>query len=100
MIFLCWEKENVSERLTRTLRNVKRINGYVFCKEDGTSYGSIAKAFRMAVKRSGIRYCRFHDLRHTFATRLVMGGCRSGDCKGTVRTQVNKDDNEIRASEH
>ncbi len=64
----------MSERLTRTLKNVKRISGYVFCKEDGTSYGSIAKAFRMAVKRSGIKYCRFHDLRHTFATRLVMAG--------------------------
>ncbi len=35
----------VSERLTRTLKNVKRISDYVFCKEDGT-----------------------------FATRLVMAG--------------------------
>jgi integrase len=27
--------------------------------------------FRMAVKRAGLKDLRFHDLRHTFATRLV-----------------------------
>jgi len=61
----------MSERLTRTIENVKRTSDYIFCKEDGTSYGSIAKAFRMAVKRSGIRYCRFHDLRHTFKKEFI-----------------------------
>ena len=30
--------------------------------------------FRMAVKRSGLKDLRFHDLRHTFATRLVRSG--------------------------
>lgn len=64
----------MSQRLTRTLRSVKKAGSYVFCRKDGTRYGNIVKAFRAAVKRSGIRYCRFHDLRHTFATRLVMAG--------------------------
>ena len=31
-------------------------------------------AFLKAVKRAGIRHCRFHDLRHTFAARLVLAG--------------------------
>lgn len=31
-------------------------------------------AFRKAVRLSGIPHIRFHDLRHTFATRLVRAG--------------------------
>ena len=30
--------------------------------------------FTGAVTRAGIRQCRFHDLRHTFATDLLLGG--------------------------
>ena len=30
--------------------------------------------FRQAVKRAGLKDLRFHDLRHTFATRLVRSG--------------------------
>src|SRR5208337_407232 len=31
-------------------------------------------AFRQAVKESRIEHFRFHDLRHTFATRLIQKG--------------------------
>jgi integrase len=31
-------------------------------------------AFHKALKRAGITKCRFHDLRHTFATRLAQNG--------------------------
>jgi len=34
----------------------------------------IKKSWRTAVKKAGIRYLRFHDLRHTFNTRLMEAG--------------------------
>jgi site-specific recombinase XerD len=34
----------------------------------------LKKAFAKAVKESGIAHFHFHDLRHTFATRLVQAG--------------------------
>jgi integrase len=35
---------------------------------------TIKRAWENALRKSGISHCRFHDLRHTFATRLVMEG--------------------------
>ena len=35
---------------------------------------SVRATFEKAVKMSGIGHCRFHDLRHTFATKLSLAG--------------------------
>lgn len=35
---------------------------------------TIKRAWENVLRKSGIAHCRFHDLRHTFATRLVMNG--------------------------
>ncbi len=47
---------------------------HVFARSDGSALRSIRTAWEKAIRRSGIRDFRFHDLRHTFASRLVMAG--------------------------
>ena len=59
----------------RTLLAAKKADSpWVFCKKNGERYGNIRKAFEGARKRAGIVDFRFHDLRHTFASYLVMNG--------------------------
>ncbi len=59
----------------RTLLAAKKPDSpWVFCKKNGERYGNIRKAFEGARKRAGIADFRFHDLRHTFASHLVMAG--------------------------
>lgn len=48
--------------------------GRVFCSHTGTPYRSFRSAFEPAVRKAGLEDCAFHDLRHTFASRLVMAG--------------------------
>lgn len=60
--------------LWRYLRGLPRYNEYVFpCPKTLTPYRTFGfrSIFQRAMKRAGIRNCRFHDLRHTFATRLA-----------------------------
>lgn len=60
--------------LTNILKNVKRIGEQVFCQPDGRHFASIRNGFEAAVRRAGIPHIRFHDLRHTFATRYMGKG--------------------------
>ena len=58
------------EALTRHIKST-----YVFWHGDeGKPYSDIKDSFNSAVKRAGIKDFKFHDLRHTFASHLVMAG--------------------------
>jgi len=59
---------------TLTALKKKRNGSYVFSNEEGEPYGDIKRSFSTALKRAGIENFRFHDLRHTFASHLVMSG--------------------------
>ena len=47
---------------------------YIFTRSDGEPYINIDRPFVKALKELGIEDFRFHDLRHTFASQLVMSG--------------------------
>jgi integrase len=66
----------INDILYNTLAKIKKGNGdqFVFTDKNGKPYGDIKNGFNAAVKRAGITDFRFHDLRHTFASRLVMAG--------------------------
>ncbi len=47
---------------------------YVFCAPRGGYLFNVKRDWYRVLRRTGIEDLRFHDLRHTFASRLVMAG--------------------------
>lgn len=65
----------ISDKLLEILENLPRKSEYVFANpETGKPYKDISEGFNKACKRANIENFRFHDLRHTVATRLVEKG--------------------------
>ncbi len=73
----------MNKTLTGVLLDVRMSNAgteYVFSNQRGESYsmdnrgGSVQTAFRTALRKARIKDFRFHDLRHTAATRLAEAG--------------------------
>jgi integrase len=62
----------LTEELSRLKLDAK--NEYVFVRENGNPPETIQKAWLKALSKAGIKDFRFHDLRHTFASYLVMAG--------------------------
>lgn len=66
----------MSETVKNAIIQVRKnpLSPYVFCNEHGQGRHDVRKSFATALKKSDIIGFRFHDLRHTFASQLVMSG--------------------------
>src|SRR5262249_50811523 len=60
----------LTERVLGLLTGMKKDSGLIFTFE-GKRIGSLKTGWKAAIRRAGIRYIRFHYLRHTFNTRLL-----------------------------
>jgi integrase len=63
----------LTNRAFAILGKLRKSSGLVFTYKDHV-IGSLKTGWRAALRRAGIPYCRFHDLRHTFNSRLVEVG--------------------------
>lgn len=65
----------INSEVTQVLEEWRNYSkgDYVF-HNSGKRLISIKRAFKTALKQAGIKNFRFHDLRHTFASKLVMMG--------------------------
>jgi integrase len=63
----------LTARLAELLSASHKPEGLVFTFKDRPLH-RIKTAWKAAIRRAGIRYFRFHDLRHTFNTRLMEAG--------------------------
>lgn len=65
----------ISEKLMNLLNSLDKVSEYVFINpETKLPYTDIKHSFSSVLKKAKINDFRFHDLRHTVATRLVEAG--------------------------
>ena len=65
----------ISDKLYKILQSIPRISEYVFINpKTNQPYVDIKKSFNLVREHAEIKNFCFHDLRHTFATRMVMAG--------------------------
>lgn len=84
----------VGERLSALLESMRQPEGFVFTF-DGMPIQRIKTAWKAAIRRAGIRYFRFHDLRHAFNTRLMEAGVLQEVRKALMGHSSGEDVNEI-----
>ncbi len=64
--------ETIYQELKKVPQHIE--SDYVFCNNKGVPYGNVRKSFESALSLAKVKDFRFHHLRHTFASHLVMNG--------------------------
>src|SRR3546814_5236032 len=60
--------------LVRARAQAETTDGLVFVNDAGQRFDRVNFSWRRLLKDAGISAFRWHDMRHHFASRLVMGG--------------------------
>ena len=84
----------LTERVHSLLLSRKQSEGLVFTFHNHP-IRIIKTAWKAAIRRAGIRYYRFHDLRHTFNTRLMEAGVMQEVRKALMGHSSGEDVNSI-----
>ena len=84
----------ISKPLKELLGAIEKIDDcfYVF-NNKGAKLGNFRKSFMTAVRNAGLKDLHIHDLRHVFASKMVMGGTSlyiTGELLGHRTTQMTK----------
>ena len=64
------------QTLIKPLYSIRKSNGWVFTNSynDRINRRWLEYKFQRVRKNADIEYCKLHDLRHTFASHLIMSG--------------------------
>ena len=84
----------LTERLFALLQSSRQPDDLVFTF-DGVPIKRIKTGWKAAIRRAGIRYFRFHDLRHTHNTRLMLAGVQQEVRKSLMGHSSGEDVNAI-----
>jgi integrase len=84
----------LTDRVRALLLSRRQPDGLVFTFRN-QPVKTIKTAWKSAVRRAGIRYYRFHDLRHTFNTRLMEAGVMQEIRKTLMGHSTGEDVNSI-----
>ena len=72
---LVFSRQQKKYGVPRTQKVSRRLNNaYIFTGRNGVPFKDIKGSFASALRKAGIKDFKFHDLRHTFASHLVMEG--------------------------
>ena len=74
----------INDYLTETIKSIKRNSAspYVFCNKEGNTSYDFRNSFATALNRAGIK--DFRDLRHTFASNILMEGIDLATVRGLL----------------
>ena len=84
----------LTARMVCLLSDIRQESGLIFTFKDKPIH-RIKTAWKTAVSKSGIRPLRFHDLRHTFNTRLMEAGVMQEIRKALMGHSSGEDINSI-----
>jgi len=89
----------LASHLLAQMRLLPHNGDFVFDPEGGYSIRSLRSTFGRALRKAEIEDFTFHDIRHTFASHLVMSGVNLltvKELKGIIGTQVHHHDASVR----